>query len=269
MKIGIAGLGLIGGSAALALTEAGHAVFGTDRAEIVEAAAARGAVRGELREYADCDVLFLATPPSAALGILSGGKFRPGQIVADFCGVKGALAAAGAACGAMYVGCHPMAGREVSGLAAAQAGLFRGASFIMTDTEGKEEAAAVVEGLARDMGFTRFVRCSSDYHDEKIAYTSQLAHVVSNAYVKSDRAAGYLGFTGGSFQDMTRIAALNEDLWTQLFFMNKRYLSGEIRELAARLAQYADALDAGDETGMRALLAEGSARKRAIKGARE
>lgn len=268
MKIGIVGLGLIGGSMALALSEK-HEVYGRDGAEVLAAAIAAGAVRGELKSLSEAEVVFLATPPDSALEILRGKPFSKGQIVADVCGVKGALRAAGEACGGVYVGCHPMAGREVSGFASAQAGLFRGASFILADTEGKEGAADILEGLAADMGFTRTVRCSSALHDEKIAYTSQLAHVVSNAYVKSDRARGYLGFTGGSFQDMTRIAALNEGLWTQLFFMNRENLLREIRDLTERLGEYADALEAGDEGKMRRLLREGGERKREIRGTKE
>ena len=158
-----------------------------------------------------------------------------------------------------------MAGREVSGFRSAQAGLFRGASMILTDVEGKEAAAEILEKLSRQMGFARIVRCDSALHDQKIAYTSQLAHVVSNAYVKSPTANGYLGFTGGSFQDMTRIADLNGALWVELFAQNRDYLSKEIRTLIASLTEYADALDKRDDERLKKLLEDGSKQRRKIK----
>ena len=265
MKIGVIGLGLIGGSMALALTEAGHEVYGLDRDEIVCQAMESGAIKGKLQDLTATDVVWIATPPSACAEILKKGGFRKEQIVADVCGIKRALKGYGQTCGGTYVGCHPMAGREVSGFRSAQAGLFRGASMILTDVEGKEAAAEILEKLSRQMGFARIVRCDSALHDQKIAYTSQLAHVVSNAYVKSPTANGYLGFTGGSFQDMTRIADLNGALWVELFAQNRDYLSKEIRTLIASLTEYADALDKRDDERLKKLLEDGSKQRRKIK----
>lgn len=265
MKIGIIGLGLIGGSMALAFRDAGHEVYGLDGDDVVRQAKESGVIDGELVDIALPDVVWIATPPAACTEILKKGGFQKRQIVADVCGIKRALKDYGKTCGATYVGCHPMAGREVSGLRNAQAGLFRGASMIMTDVEGKENAVQTLEILCRQIGFTRIVKCDSETHDKKIAYTSQLAHVVSNAYVKSPTASGYSGFTGGSFQDMTRIADLNGALWVELFAQNRDYLSKEIRTLIARLGEYADALESGDDQTLGKLLDEGSKQRRKIK----
>mgnify|MGYP006077969319 FL=1 len=111
------------------------------------------------------------------------------------------------------------------------------------------------------MGFGRIVHCAAEYHDKKIAYTSQLAHIVSNAYVKSGTADGYAGFTGGSFQDMTRIAGVDEKVWTRLYFLNKENILSELRTLIVHLEEYADCLNKGEETDLYRLLREGRMRK--------
>ena len=264
MKIMIAGLGLIGGSAAKALARAGYAADGYDRPAVLHAAVEAGVVAGEAKNTAAYDVVFVALPPDAAMQWIDGSSFKDGAVVADFCGVKGAIERCVYAKprNFRYVGCHPMAGKEVSGLQNSCADLFDGASMIVVHGERTDESAVrLLEGLYKEMGFAGCKHCSAAYHDAKIAYTSQLAHIVSNAYVKSGTANGFPGFTGGSFQDMTRIAGVDEDIWTRLYMLNLPAVARELEELIGHLTPYLDALRAGDEEALKALLKEGRLRK--------
>ena len=128
--------------------------------------------------------------------------------------------------------------------------------------DGRRGGARTLEWLYAAMGFGQIRHCTAAYHDAKIAYTSQLAHVVSNAYVKSAaRRDGFPGFTGGSFQDMTRIAGVDEDIWTRLYMLNLPAVARELEELIGHLTPYLDALRAGDEEALKALLKEGRLRK--------
>ena len=264
MKIMIAGLGLIGGSAARALARAGYAADGYDRPAVLHAAVEAGVVVAEAKNTAAYDVVFVALPPDAAMQWIDGSSFKDGAVVADFCGVKGAIERCVYAKprNFRYVGCHPMAGKEVSGLQNSCADLFDGASMIVVCGEQTDESAVrLLEELYKKMGFGGCKHCSAAYHDAKIAYTSQLAHIVSNAYVKSDTAEGFPGFTGGSFQDMTRIAGVDEDIWTRLYMLNRAAAAKELERLISNMQKYLDALNAGDEAGLHALLREGRERK--------
>ena len=221
MNIGIAGLGLIGGSLALALRRAGHVVVGKNRSRAAaEYALAHGVVDSISDDLSQCDVVFVALPPAATIEYICTAPFSPRTVVADICGVK--LPIERAVCARRpqlkYVGTHPMAGKEVSGVGNASAELFVGASMVLTSNAATDaQAYALIGRLTADMGFARIVECSAEVHDKKIAYTSQLAHIVSNCYVKDESLSGCLGFTGGSFQDMTRIAGVDENVWTDDF----------------------------------------------------
>lgn len=263
MKIMIAGLGLIGGSMAKSLARAGYSVGGYDLAPVLRRAEEEGAVVPDVRAE-DCDVVFVALPPDAAMAYIGGTSFREGAIVADICGVKEALEQFVYARprAFRYVGCHPMAGKEVSGFENSCAELFDGASMIVTENENTDPAAVkTLEKLFAEMGFGCIKHCSAAYHDAKIAYTSQLAHIVSNAYVKSPTAEGFPGFTGGSFQDMTRIAGVDEQVWTRLYMLNRGKITAELRRLTEHLGEYLSALEDGDEEALRSLLREGRLRK--------
>lgn len=264
MKIAVAGLGLIGGSAAKALRRAGYIADGWDREEIAARAVRDGCIGAAVQDFSGYDVVFVALPPDAAMRFIDGTSFGRGAIVADFCGVKSAVEARMCAKprAFRYVGCHPMAGREVSGLENSLETLYDGASMIVCrGPQTDEDAVRTLEGLYRAMGFGQIVHCTAAYHDGKIAYTSQLAHIVSNAYVKSETANGFPGFTGGSFQDMTRIAGVDEEVWTRLYMLNLPAVTKELETLSSRLAAYLDALRAGDEGALKALLKEGRLRK--------
>ena len=260
MKIAVAGLGLIGGSAAKALRRAGYIADGWDREEIAARAVRDGCIGAAVQDFSGYDVVFVALPPDAAMRFIDGTSFGRGAIVADFCGVKGAIEElVGSRVRAFrYVGCHPMAGREVSGYGNSCEGLFDGASMIVTPTERADpDAVRSLEELYAKMGFAGIVHCSAREHDRRIAYTSQLAHIVSNAYVKSPSAQGFSGFTGGSFQDMTRIAGVDELLWSRLYMLNLSAVTDELSTLVAHLNEYLRALRAGDEAALRELLREG------------
>lgn len=268
MEIGIVGLGLIGGSMAKAIrAHAGHRVLGYDCDAAAQAQAlADGVIDEELDERAlgACRLLLLALYPSAAVDYVTRHAEHIGAHarVVDLCGVKryvcDAVNPIADRCGFYFVGGHPMAGKERSGYVASSASLYQGASMLLTPSETTpSEVLEELEEFFLTLGFGTVSRTGAAEHDSMIAYTSQLAHVLSNAYVKSPRALRHKQFSGGSFQDLTRVATLNEIMWTELFLHNKDPLIQEIDALCVRLSAYADALRANDETGLRALLREG------------
>lgn len=280
MEIGIVGLGLIGGSMAKAIqAHTDHRVFGYDRDAAAQAQAlADGAIYGVLDERAlrSCRLLLLALYPSATVDFVIqhadhiGAQAR----VVDLCGVKrfvcDAINPIADRCGFYFVGGHPMAGRERSGYGVSSASLYQGASMLLTPGEATpSDVLDELEQFFLTLGFGTVSRTEAEEHDRMIAYTSQLAHVLSNAYVKSPRALRHKQFSGGSFQDLTRVATLNETMWSELFLHNKDHLIEEIDALCARLAAYGDALRANDEAGLRALLREGCEWKERIVQGRE
>ena len=155
-----------------------------------------------------------------------------------------------------------MAGKERSGYENATPDLFQGASMIFTPYEGTDPTILErLKVLFAEAGFGRFVVTDPKHHDEMIAYTSQLAHVVSSAYVRDELSAQHLGFSAGSYQDMTRVATVNPEIWTDLFLSNREALEAVLTRLIDRLTGYRDALHAADAEKLRALLAEGRAAK--------
>lgn len=260
MKICVAGLGLIGGSLCLALKRAGYAVDGYNRSrKSLQYALERGMIDGGVQSFEEYDVVFVALPLQATVDFIVGTQFKEGAIVADICGVKRPVERA-AECrpDIRYVGTHPMAGKEVSGVENACANLFDRASMVITRGICTDERAYdIIKGLTADMGFARIVECSAEVHDKKIAYTSQLAHVVSNCYVKDGTIEGCLGFTGGSFQDMTRIAGVDETMWAELYLANADNLTRNIRLLRERLGEVEKAVASGDKDALQAVLRAG------------
>lgn len=253
MKICVAGLGLIGGSMCMALKRAGYNVDGYNRS----AAPLNYALKNNIIDYAaenfeSYDVVFVALPPEPTVSFILNTRFKSGAIVADICGVKKYIedAVYGAQLSVNYVGTHPMAGKEVSGVENACADLFDRASIVITrGIYTDEHAVGAVKKLVKDMGFARIVECSAKVHDRKIAYTSQLAHVVSNCYVNDPEIDGCLGFTGGSFQDMTRIAGVDEKMWAELFLRNADNLLVSAENLASSLDKFIAALKEAKESG--------------------
>lgn len=272
MKVGVIGLGLIGGSLAKALsTYTAHTVLGADTdAAVLERALSDGAVSGVLddAQCALCDVILVALYPGAAIRAVRErvDSIRKGALVVDCCGTKAGVCAAleplAREHGFHFIGGHPMAGREKFGYDASNAELFRGASMILTPSETVDVAElARAEALFYELGFGRMCVCTSAQHDRMIAYTSQLAHVVSSAYVQSPASLSHLGFSAGSFQDMTRVARLYEPMWTELFLNNAEPLVAEIDGLIERLQAFSDAIRTGDREGLFELLRRGRERK--------
>lgn len=268
-KIAVVGLGIIGGSMAGALTKAGYAVDGFNRSEkaLVYALNA-GYIRAKGTCLSDYDVVFLALPPEITLDYLQNAEFKDGALVSDICGVKEAMEAAVYAENRnyRYVGIHPMAGKETSGIESATPNLFFNANLVITHASktNKEDVDEMKE-YAKAMGFGKIVECSAKEHDKKIALTSQLAHIVSNAYVKSPQVKGCDGFTGGSFQDMTRIAGVDEKIWTPLYAYNRENILTELDGLICQLSVYRDALSCGDDEALADALKAGRLIRETIK----
>ena len=200
MKICVAGLGIIGGSLCLALKRAGYSVAGWNRSQKpINYALENDIIDESATDFKKYDAVFVALPPKAAVKFLNENEFKDGAVVADICGVKGYLEKEiyKKPRNFRYLGTHPMAGKEVSGVENACADLFDGACIIIVNNQNSDiYAVQLITELAAEMGFKKIIECSSDEHDRKIAYTSQLAHIVSNAYVKNEEIKGCLGFTG-------------------------------------------------------------------------
>ena len=275
MVFGIVGLGLIGGSLAKSIKfHTAHTVLGCDINETALLQAKMfGAIDGELTEktLGDCDVVLAALYPKAAVEWLLAHRafFRPGALVADCCGVKrfvcDRLFPAFRDAPFTFMGGHPMAGRERSGFSFAQDDLFENASMILCPMPGTDvETVRRAKEIFLSVGFGRVRFSTPAEHDEMIALTSQLAHVVSSAYVKAPLAEKHKGFSAGSFKDMTRVARLNENMWTELFLENGDLLLAQTQGLIDRLTEYRDALRDRDEEKLKALLKAGREMKESL-----
>ena len=276
MKIGIVGLGLIGGSFARAYSGAGHEVLALEKDPAVyEAAVREGAARGMLdREKAKaCDLILVCVYPLAAVRFLEeyGPYFGRHPLVIDCCGTKRKLTEAGMEAGKKYgftfLGGHPMAGTQFSGFEYSRADLYQGAPMVIVPPEGApEELLRRAKRMLKPVGFGCFTVATAEQHDRIIAFTSQLAHVVSNAYVKSPAAQVHKGFSAGSYRDLTRVAWLNPEMWAELFLDNRENLIREIDTLIRHLAEYRDDLEKGDREDLVRLLTEGKRRKEELDG---
>ncbi len=281
---GIVGLGLIGGSFARGYAQAGVRVLAWDPDEDVMVAASMGTVSGELNDetLGECDIIVLACYPEAciewleahaqALADATDTEAIMGPVVIDTVGIKGIVCERAFNLarenGFYFVGAHPMAGTQFSGYAHSRADLFEGAPLVLVppavDDSLKLELLSQVREMVRPLGFGKFSVTSAEEHDHVIAFTSQLAHVVSNAYVKSPTAQEHHGFSAGSYRDLTRVAHLNASMWAELMTDNAQYLSQELTYLLDSLAAYRDALEKKDEEQLEELLAEGDRIKRAL-----
>ncbi len=268
MVISVIGLGLIGGSLARTIKlHTTHQVYGMDlNAATMDQAALLGAIDGAADDavIAQSDLILVALYPRAIIDWITSHThlFKPNCLVIDCGGVKQVICKAVAPlvkdASWHFIGGHPMAGREFSGFKYARDDLFDHASMILTPYADADPALLQqARNFFLDLGFRRVQFTTPETHDEMIAYTSQLAHIVSSAYVKCPLADKHRGFSAGSFADMTRVARLNEDMWTELFFDNRDALLPEVEGLTERLIAYRDALRNQDHEGMKALLKEG------------
>ena len=266
MIITAVGLGLIGGSLCKAIKKhTNHTVYGVDiNSETIAMALSQNAIDKETNDLSLADITIVSLYPTDAIDyiIQNAGKFKKDSIVIDTCGIKKAVVDGVTDIlgkhGVTFIGTHPMAGREFSGFEYSLDNLFDEASFIITPLPDTPQAKLnLLEDFAYSIHFKKVVFATPEEHDSIIAFTSQLAHIVSNAYIKSPTHQKQLGFSAGSFQDLTRVAKLNEVMWTPLFMLNKEPLCFEIDYIIDRLTEYRDAMLSGDNERLRELLKEG------------
>ena len=276
-KIGVVGLGLIGGSIAKAIKEnTEHEIYGYDTHETTfRKALLINAIDGELKdEYlSSCDIVIIALYPHATVDYIKANAniFKKGCIVTDCCGVKERVCdivnPIAEANGFIFIGGHPMAGLEHSGFEYSKKALFDNASMILTPMAGVSiEALQEIKGLFLKLGFTNIQISTAKEHDEIIAFSSQLAHVVSSAYIKSPAALEHKGFSAGSYKDLTRVAKLNEHMWTELFLENRENIAHEIDGIIERLTAYSAAIKNDDAAALEQLLRDGREKKALIDG---
>ena len=276
MTVGIVGLGLIGGSFAKAYQDTGHTVLALDKDEAVYGfAELSNVVNGRLTKenVGECDLVLVCVYESAAIEFMReyGKYFGKKPIVIDCCGTKAAVVKAGQEIakrdGFTYVGGHPMAGTQYSGFKYSKANMFSGAPMVIVPEKYDDiEFFEKIKSLLKPAGFGSITVTTAEKHDKVIAFTSQLAHVVSSAYVKSPTALDHRGFSAGSYKDMTRVAWLNPEMWTELFLSNGENLIYEIDVLTENLKEYRKAIAEGDRETLMRLLEEGKARKEEVSG---
>lgn len=274
--VGILGLGLIGGSFAKAYHAAGWTVLAADRdAAILSFAQMSGAVDRTLgaENAAQCDLILACICPEAAIAELTGLAPHIGEkpVVIDCCGTKRvvceALFPVAEQYGFTYLGGHPMAGSHHSGFKYARENLYHNAPMVLVPPSFDDIALLQrVKELLAPAGFGYISVTTAQAHDEMIAFTSQMPHLISNAYIKSPTAAEHKGFSAGSYKDMTRVAWLNAPMWAELFLENRDCLLRELGWLMESLREYRAALEKNDLPELTRLLEEGKKRKEEVDG---
>lgn len=276
MTVGIVGLGLIGGSFAKAYREVGETVLACNRTEdTLKFAMLSGAVDGELTEenIGSCDLVIIAVFPEAAEAFLRRMAPHIGKkpVVIDACGTKRKICSMcfpiAEEYGFTYIGGHPMAGTHKSGFKYARANLFHNAPMVIVPPSFDDiELLDRVKTLLAPVGFGSISVTTAEKHDELIAFTSQMPHIISNAYIKSPTAAAHKGFSAGSYKDLTRVAWLNPKLWAELFLENRDCILNELDWFIAALEQYRDAVKNDDFETLEKFLDDGRRRKEEVDG---
>lgn len=270
-RVGVVGLGLIGGSFAKAYADAGIEVLAYDIDDrAMQASMAEGTVAEPLTKdnVGTCDFIVVALYPQATVAWVSDNApyIKPDTLVIDCGGVKRSICpvcfSAAENHGFTFIGAHPMAGTQYSGYRHARADLYAGQPMVLVPPEIYDPAIITrVEEALEPCGFGSFSVTTPQRHDQIIAYTSQLAHVVSSAFIKSPTAMKRKGFSAGSYKDLTRVAELNADMWTELFLDNADNLASEVAVVIEELQHYYDALNTGNEDELHRLLEDGTAAK--------
>lgn len=276
MKVGILGLGLIGGSLARAYSKSGHTVFAAEKDESVFSfARLAGAVAGPLEQsnISSCDLILLAIYPSGSAAWLEGNAplIPRSSLVIDCCGIKREVCRRcfplAEQYGFTFVGGHPMAGSHHSGFKYSRSNLFQGAPMVLVPPRFDDPALLErVKDSLSPCNFGSFSVTTAEAHDKMIAFTSQMPHIVSNAYIKSPTARNHNGFSAGSYRDLTRVAWLNPQMWAELFLENKDNILSELDFYIDSLRAYRDAVSAEDLQSLIALLDEGRRRKQEVDG---
>lgn len=274
-RVGIVALGLMGGSFAKALHEGGREVYAWNRTRSTVELAEIDTIAGELTDdvIPTCELIILSGYPQFSIDWLreKAHLIAKGAIVIDTVGVKRVICDSCFAIAAQFdfhfVGCHPMAGTQYSGYAHSRANMYHGAPMVVVPPAKMDDIARAdllerLKDLLAPCGFGSWQLATAEEHDRMIAFTSQLAHVVSNAYVKSPTAQRHKGFSAGSYKDLTRVARLNATMWTELFLDNADNLGHELGLIIVSLEQYKEAIDQRDASRLHDLLAEGDRLKR-------
>ena len=276
MTVGILGLGLIGGSMARAYAMAGHTVLACEKDEqMLQFAMLAGAVHGKLtaETIPDCDFILLAIYPAGSAGWLEEhARFvRRDALVMDLCGIKREICSKcfpiAERYGFTFVGGHPMAGSQFSGFKYSRANLFSGQPMVLVPPRFDDiQLLDRCKQMLQPCAFGRFSVTTADAHDRMIAFTSQMPHILSNAFIKSPTAMNHKGFSAGSYRDLTRVAWLNASMWAELFMENKDYTLTELDIYIENLCAYRKALANDDLQTLTALLEEGKRRKEEVDG---
>ena len=276
MTVGILGLGLIGGSLARAYALAGHTVYAADSDEsILSFAQLAGAVDAPLtpENLPKCELVLLAIYPEGSAAWLAENARYISQetLVLDCCGVKQRICERcfplAEQYGFTFIGGHPMAGTQFSGFKHSRADLFQGAPMVLVPPRFDDiDLLDRAKALLAPCGFGSFSVTTAADHDRMIAFTSQMPHIISNAFIKSPTALEHKGFSAGSYRDLTRVAWLNPGMWAELFLENQEYVLSELDTLLSSLAQYREAVAAEDRDTLIALLDEGKRRKEQVDG---
>ena len=276
MKVGILGLGLIGGSLARAYALEGHTVYAIQRNEnMLSFAMLAGAVHGKLNEETipECDLILLAIYPDGSASWLEKNAHLVSKdaLVIDCCGIKKEICARcfplAQQYGFAFVGGHPMAGSQFSGFKYSRANLFEGAPMVLVPPVYDDiQLLDRVKAALRPCNFGFFSVTTAEEHDKMIAFTSQMPHILSNAFIKSPTALNHKGFSAGSYKDLTRVAWLNPQMWAELFMENKENVLFELDYYLDSLKAYRDALAEDNMDKLVALLDEGKKRKEEVDG---
>ena len=276
MNVGIVGLGLIGGSLARAYAKAGHKVLCDEKdSSIFEFAMLSGVAQGELNKdtIADCDLILIAIFAQGAIDWLSenGHYISPNALVIDCCGIKTEVCnqcfPLADKYGFTFIGGHPMAGSHNSGFKYSRSNLFQGAPMVLVPPRFDDpELLQRAENALSPCGFKSYSITTAQEHDEMIAFTSQMPHLLSNAYIKSPTALTHSGFSAGSYKDLTRVAWLNPQMWSELFLSNRENILNELSYYIDSLEQYRKAIAENDSDTLIALLDEGRKRKEEVDG---
>lgn len=276
MNVGILGLGLIGGSMARCYSKAGHSVFACDTDEsILSFAELSGCLQGRLdkKNIGKCDLILLAIYPDGSASWLEKNAHLVSKdaLVMDLCGIKEEICRRcfplAEQYGFTFIGAHPMAGSHYSGFKYSRSNLFQGAPMVLVPPRFDDiDLLQRAKDAFSCCGFGRFSVCTAQEHDQLIAFTSQMPHVLSNAYIKSPTALGHNGFSAGSYKDLTRVAWLNAKMWAELCMENRENMLFELKTYIDELSKYQQALESGDMDTLTSLLDEGRKRKEEVDG---
>lgn len=274
MKIAVVGLGIIGGSYCKAIKKyTNHYVIGINRSPLpLEKAYNCGAIDkiGTVNDLSDVDLVILGVYPGAAVQFIrdNGDKIKKGAVVTDTSGIKteicSELTGLSHKYGFTFVGVHPMAGKEKNGFDVSDADLYKGASCIVIPCDANEEDVKLVSDFNLSLGFEGIKISTPEEHDRMISFTSQLPHILACAYVLSPNCMNHKGFSAGSYRDVSRVANINAELWSELFLDNKKPLLKELDTLISNIQSMEDAISNNDKEKLMALLSKGHEIKEAL-----